>query len=553
MNQHPTHQQLQAAIAAGEPAPQLQLQLAARDVRLDAGARTITGTVARYSELVPSHQIVLEPGSLTPRQPLSRVKLLRDHNHADPVGYMTAFDADTLEATFYVPEGENGDRALREAADQLRDGFSVGFTILRYEFDAEYVMHVHDAEFYETSLVAVPAIASAGVTNVAATVATNPPKEHTNMTTAPVAAQAADTPTPATLATQAPTEITAELTTPQPAPQPQPQNPMPLHTHERGLSFAQVVDKLTAAAMTSNPETAVQLALNTILPSADAGEGFLRDDWIGELFRASDERRPWIDAIGTPQQLTNYKGTGWAWKPGESPEVEEYAGGNTTSSDEVASNPVSTIGKTFTAFDIAAAWEIKRRYTDFADPEFTQSFWRGVMADYKRKSNAGVRTRVLAAAAAPGAITAAAGGTATVSSGGVTRLIKQLTRDVRKIEGGRANRIFLSTSLMEELEDYAPDNVPMWLAQANIGMDFEDGRAQIAGLAIVEDSTLTAGQAVAFDSRALMVRERTPLELDALSIPQGKVQLGFYSYLRLDPHDERLIVKRTYGEALPTS
>lgn len=564
--------ELQRRLAAGEPHPQLTVQLAVHDVQLNAGARTITGTVARYGELIPSHSMVLEPGSLQPRMPLDRVKLLRDHNHGDPLGYMSAWDGDTLDASFQLPAGANGDRALQEAADKLRDGFSVGFAITRYDFDADGILHVQQAELYETSLVAVPAIASAGVTHVAAATITPPEKESTAMNRAQLAAalaagsitqaehdrqlaalDAATPPAPAapvTLATTVPA-------TPEPAAgeqlaaEPQPQPIAPASTRDRALSFNQVVQRLTSAAASSDPERAVQLALDAILPSADAGEGFLRDDWVGELFRASDERRPIIDAIGTPQQLTAYKGTGWAWKDGERPQVEEYAGGDTTTNDEVASNPVSTISKTFTAFDIAAGWEIKRRFVDFANPEFVAAFWRGVMADYKRKSNTGVRTRVLAAATAPGTVNTAGGGTATVAAGGVTALIKQVARDVRRIEGGRLNRVFLASDLMEQLEDYPTDNLPMWLAQANIGMDFEDGRATISGLAIVEDSTLSAGQLLGFDNRALMVRERTPLELEALNIPRGMVQLGFYSYLRLDPHDERLIVKRTYGETQP--
>ncbi|PII86239.1 HK97 family phage prohead protease [Leucobacter sp. OLTLW20] len=143
---------------------------------LDRAKRTITGKIVVFG--VPSsdyRRIVIEPGALTPRQPLKAVKLLRDHDDRDPVGFMLSYDGGDT-ATFSVPEGENGDRALAEAENGLRDGLSVGINILRdvpgalmYD-EADDTNHVYAAELLETSLCAIPALAGAGVTDVAATI-----------------------------------------------------------------------------------------------------------------------------------------------------------------------------------------------------------------------------------------------------------------------------------------------------------------------------------------------------------------------------------------------
>ena len=105
--------------------------------------------------------------------PLSRVKLLRDHNQTDPVGYLLSLAPDGVTATFKVAEGENGDRALREASPEtkLRDGLSVGVQVLpdngSFEYDAKTkTYHVYAAELVEVSLCAIPAFQDASVTSV---------------------------------------------------------------------------------------------------------------------------------------------------------------------------------------------------------------------------------------------------------------------------------------------------------------------------------------------------------------------------------------------------
>lgn len=563
-----TAEQHRLAVSGETPRPVLTLELAARSVRLDQdGTSETTGgtlhvdVVTRYDEPITSHGMTIRSGALVAREPLDRVKLLRDHNHTDPVGYMTTFDG--MACDFHVAANEL-ERVQYEFQEKLRDGVSVGFTVTEYEIDDDWHLTVLAADFYEVSLCAIPAVSEAGVSSVAAAVAalTHQGKEHPTMNREQLAAalaageitqaehdrqlaalDAADAMTGGdALAVRTPANVDLAVAA---GPEQQGQAPA-LFVRDRGLSLDQAVARVVQAANTGNPR-AVVLALADVIPADDAGEAFLREEWLGPLFRAEDARRPWVEAIGTPGPLTALKAKGWNWVDGKEPELAEYSGNKT----DIASNEIETESAVFTAWRIAAGWDVDRAFIDFADAEFTRSFLEAVAKSYRKLSNAGTRTRVLAIAKAPGAILASAGGTATVSTGGVLAILKQARRDVRAIDGGRANRFFLGADLWDEFEDLDYETLPLWLRTSTIGMDFAEETATIGATALEHDATLAAGQVVAFDNRALQVKERAPFQVYAENIPKGGVDIGVFSYMRLDPHDPRLIVKRTYGEALP--
>jgi HK97 family phage prohead protease len=177
-----------------------QFQGFAPTVTLSRESRTITGTITVFNTPTSDYRrIVLADGALIPRMPLSRVKMLRDHDQRDPVGFMASLSSDTRTATFSIPEGANGDRALEEAANGLRDGLSVGFNVLTNDdgtlaasYDEETgTWTVYAAELVEVSLCAIPAYQDAGVTDVKATRST-PPKEKTTMDPETLTAEALD-------------------------------------------------------------------------------------------------------------------------------------------------------------------------------------------------------------------------------------------------------------------------------------------------------------------------------------------------------------------------
>lgn len=530
---------------------------------VDASSRTISGVASIYDELIPSHGFVLDAGSLTSRTPLNKNKMLVDHDKGQPVGYLSALNEDSLEVTYTIPEGPAGDAALDSAAKGLRDGLSAGFTITEYYFDAEYVMHVTGADWYETSLVACPALADAGVTDVAAAVATEPtqPKGNHTVNRAQLAAAlaagtisqeqhdaalAAIDATEATLATapNAPAPGAAPVDAALAAgPQHEPAPAANLEISTRPVNLATVAQRIADGVRSRELTTvdAIALAIGEFVPSQDAGEAWTRPEWLGELRTMTNTRRPYIEAIGNPLPLASLKAEGYRWT--EEPDVDEHT---LDTIETVDGNNPKTAGDAFKAFMVASAHRVHRSVVDFGDPQFTVDFLAARMRRYNLKSDIGIRTRLLAAATDP---TAGAGGVPTVAAGGVVAVLKQLVRDVRPY-GGKLNRVFLDTLLYEELEDLdvgPTSTLPLWLRQAVLSLDIAAGTADVGpGLHIELDPGLDAGEAVGFDNAFVDVRESPTLQPTAVAISVAAIDFGLFGYLRLDDHDPRAIVKRTY-------
>ena len=85
--------------ASAQPAP---IHAWAYGVTASIEDRTLTGTITAFDRVSNDNRFVFHAGSITPRMPLNRVKLLRDHDQSQPVGFMTALSADALTASFTV-------------------------------------------------------------------------------------------------------------------------------------------------------------------------------------------------------------------------------------------------------------------------------------------------------------------------------------------------------------------------------------------------------------------------------------------------------------------
>ena len=154
----------------------------------DSIKRTITGKIVTWNEegntsvgrtVFAENSIAMKP-----------VKLLLEHDRTRPIGKMLDFTAvkDGITATFKIANTMAGEDALVEATDGLRDGFSVGAMINEWS-NQDGVMKITSATLDEVSLVTDPAIASARVSDVAAS-ENEAPKEDS----APASAEA-DKPT----------------------------------------------------------------------------------------------------------------------------------------------------------------------------------------------------------------------------------------------------------------------------------------------------------------------------------------------------------------------
>lgn len=518
-------------------------------------SRTITGTITVFSKHSSSQGIKLMPGSLTPRTPHKRVKMLRDHNQSDPLGYMIDYQPGnaSTKATFYVPEGAEGDRALQEADNGLRDGFSVGFIANKYEFDDDFNLIVHEAELYEVSVCAVPDFQDAQVEAVALSAARNKGKRMTPEEIAQLQAEATaannalaaatgNTPeAPAPAAAQGAPAPAAVQGTPAPAAGVQGQQLQAGGFPQAGNSFTAprpqslraVALKVAAAFATEDP-VQIRLALADVVPADDAGQAFLsdRNGWIGEVWNAANTDRPWIDAFGTPAQLTSMKIKGYRWSV--RPKPAKYAGNKA----EVPTNTPKTEPWESEAGRWAGGWDIDRIYFDFGDAAFLESFWRAAMAEYQQDSNKDIGTQVRAAATVkPNSPTVLAG-------------IKDTARDLRSI-GAKASTIFLANDIFDEYGDLTQAEVPHWLANVVGGFDISEGTATVGPLTIDANPDLAPGEIVGIDKRAGQVREKTPIKLQAHDIAKGGIDLGFFSYGGLAVYDPRAIIKRSVVAPAP--
>ena len=546
---------IRIGLTAG-PAQQQEIKLTiAAAASVNTGTREITGKITVFNKHSSSQGIKLMPGCLTPRSPIKRVKLLRDHDLAQPLGYMTSYTPGTehTDATFLVAEGEDGDKALREAEAGLRDGFSVGFIAKKYEFDDEYNLIVHEAELFEVSLCAVPDFQDAQVESVALSAARE--KEHpVKFTAAQIAAMKAAGMTDAQIATlsaapaapaapetpigqqalagqqQAPLVPSAPEAQAPVAPQLQadgfPQAPQ-VQVKARPMSLHTVARKISAAVATQDPMQ-IQLAIQDVLLTDDVGEGWgPREGWMGEVWQAANTGRPWVEALGTPKQLTTMELKGWAWDV--RPKVQKYSGNKT----EVPSNKPKTKPVTGSAERWAGGWDIDRIFFDLGDPGFLTSFWTAAAAEYDIDSNTDIATKMLLAATDKG------------YSPDVLSAIASAATDLRQI-GATVSQIFLAEDLFEVYGNLKTADVPFWLANAT-GISLAKAEATVADLRIEADGQLDEGTLVAFDKRAADVHEKTPIKLQAQDIAKGGIDLGFFSYGGLVVNDPRAIILRTVG------
>ncbi|MCC2034211.1 HK97 family phage prohead protease, partial [Microbacterium allomyrinae] len=492
-------------------------------VTVDPSARTITGTITLFG--IPSTDgRIIEAGALTPRDPLSRVKLLVDHDHAQPVGYMTALEIDDEKAgaTFYVPEGAAGDRALADAKAGLRDGLSVGFAAAAggYFWDEEDQLHYTAGELYETSLCAIPAFQDAQVEEVAAALAAKPRKDtrmnREQLAAALAAGQITQVQHDAALAALNAVEAAARPAAPAPvAPaagtpgEPVPAEyaagpqgaPAPLgRTEDRPASFQTVAADIAEAARRQDRAgilEAVNLALGEVGVADDAGNAFIgRPEWIGEVWQARTEGRPWIDSLGGVQPLTGTKVEGFRWaradeytETGTDKEarVKPYAGNFA----EVATGKRKTIKVEEDSERWGVGSKVDRIYTDLGSPDLIASLFGLLGADFDADSDAHVRSVIVEAAQAEMTI----GETPTQIVDAT--LVKALTRTALRLKriGATLAQVWVAEDLFEDFSELTVAQLPAWLANSIGFVDLSDGTAQVTSkLKVDVDFGLDSGE-----------------------------------------------------------
>ena len=134
----------------------------------DPQARTISGRIVTWNEkgFTSAGATKFAPESLKFNK---TTKLLLEHDRTRPIGKLLTYTMhdEGIDATFKVAGTIAGDDSLLEAAEGLRDGFSVGVKVDAWS-NEDGIMLIEAAKIQEVSLVTDPAIDSARVEKVAA-------------------------------------------------------------------------------------------------------------------------------------------------------------------------------------------------------------------------------------------------------------------------------------------------------------------------------------------------------------------------------------------------
>lgn len=481
----------------------IRLQALATEVEASESARTITGRITIFNTLAASHGLTIAAGALQPREPFKRVKLLRDHDMAQPLGYMTEFEQgeEFATATFYLPEGPDGDRALAEAESGLRDGLSVGFMPLPggYEFDEDYNLTVTAAELYETSLCAIPAFQDAQVESVAAAVAFAKKQKELTMTDAPTAPAPAAAPAPAPAALAVPNAPVALQ--------------VPAAPRNERLAFRRRIAETGS----------VQLALDPII-QADVFDEVTVPEFVGQLWagRSYFQRYAPLVSQGT---LTGQKMTGWRWV--NTPQVANYAGNLA----EVPTNVVTAESVDYGASRVASGHKIDRIHVDMPNPAFWDSFYKERADNYARLMDGKVLTH----------LTTAANYTAVVNATtdpwekliiGAQNVLEFAVPDFALIGADLYRQLALTTEVDK-------------LAFLNASLGLEEG--SLNGFRIVgapASQTSLNGKVIVGASASTTLYELPggPIRVDALDVANGGIDAGLYGYYALFTSDKRGIV-----------
>jgi HK97 family phage prohead protease len=140
----------------------------------DAGKREISGRIVAWGEkgYTSAGETIFAPNSLTFNK---KTKLLLEHDRTRPIGFLKSHEitATDVQAVFGLAKTFSADDAIEEASTGLRDGFSVGVKVNAWD-NQDGVMVITSATVHEVSLVTDPAIESARVERVAASLNETP-------------------------------------------------------------------------------------------------------------------------------------------------------------------------------------------------------------------------------------------------------------------------------------------------------------------------------------------------------------------------------------------
>lgn len=495
---------------------------------VDAEKRVISGKIAVLDRPSSTVRVILRAQSLRPRQPLSRVKLLTDHDQAQPVGYMLSFDPVTLDASFKVAPTPAGDKALEDAKHGLRDGLSIGANPEKFSQDRDGNLVVSEAELFEVSLVSIPDFEDAQVQHIAASLQHNtkgktPVEPEENQNTEVAETDETDTETSdgtettdSVSGSSAPVALSAK-----------PKLPTALTKRTVQLTAMQQFRRDIA----KGGKNALQLALDPIIQS-DVYDQVTVPQFLDELWKG----RGYVErftGLAMPRPLTAQEMTGWRWSDGKTPKVDDYEGNLA----EVPTNEVKAEAVKFSAKRLASGHKVDRIHVDMPNPAFWESFYRERAQNYSRLMDGKVLSHLLAE-----------GNSISATAPTGSEPWRKLFRGAQHVlEFAVPDWAIIGADLYEEMA-LTVDSDKLAFLNAQLGLE----SGSLANFKLVPapisrtdlNGTVVVGCTPATEYYTL---PGSPIRVDALDVAHGGVDAGLFGYYGLFTTDKRGVVRVSEG------
>lgn len=277
------------------------------------------------------------------------------------------------------------------------------------------------------------------------------------------------------------------------------------------------LDTLTFEALKENGGNGLIAALADQVTRLDNGKVYIRDQEIGELWKAYKVNRPIIEGM-TQRTLTSLTVVGRVRN--RATFVTDWAG----SKAQLPTGTWTTSQKTATAKALAGAVDIGMELVEFGSQDVIADFYMDAMDEYARKSEAKARAALTQ------------GSTKITTKANVFEAVDHAAQTLGKL-GARMTTIVVSPDVWSTLVNLKAPEAPWWLQpQARLNLDtstFNGG-----GITFGVDDQLQAKTVIVYDNRAAKWYESKEFRYQALNVPQGGVDVSlirFYAVMVEDP------------------
>ena len=484
----------------------------------DTQTRTLTGRIVTWGEegLTSAGKTIFAKDSITiPKN----VKLLLEHDRTRPIGKLTSYEVtDTgIEASFKIAGTIAGDDSLLEAAEGLRDGFSVGIKLNQWD-NKEGTMVISSSQMIETSLVTDPAIDSARVSEVAA--AETEISESTDSDTKTEGEDLVSETAQESVSTEAVEAAKSEVTVSASAPV--------MYSSPRvnlNVSAGQVAKAQLAASRGDSDARDLIAALQVATVAENTG--MVPPNYLRDVIGIIDNSRPFISSIETaPLPASGMKI--FTPKLGAQATVALTAEGA-----EFSSTDTAVTFQEDTVVKFAGAGRLDVELVDRSDPSFLDLYIQELAASYAQKTDAyAANIAAQNSAGSTGSTIYKSIADGIADSFGVMRMTPNR---LLVATGGGVNDIDFS-GLLGAVDSTgrpifaaaAPQNANGLISQGSTA-------GTVAGLSLIVDPNYTGNDAgskyaLVYPSNAMRFHESAQIQLRTAVVANGQLDIGLYGY-----------------------